>query len=196
MLFACGAPGRGACRRDWCAGLALSGGGWRQQFRDADEVVGENRKGEHRFGLGAASNLYLGKPSLRLDPAEHLLDPLAADLADAVTHMMRGAAIDSGFADDAMLADRTIDGDVRRHFAFAQVFDEGGHVVSLVGAKGDAMPRFAAIEDRERGFPFCCSGGMSECRSHGKPVPVLHQDMAHEAQSALAAICLAIEPCV
>src|SRR3954469_7735136 len=56
-------------------------------FRDADQVVGCDREGEHRLGLGASADLDVCKRGLRLDPAEHLLDPLADPLADGVAGM-------------------------------------------------------------------------------------------------------------
>jgi hypothetical protein len=90
-----------------------------EQLWDADQVVSCDRKGEHRRGFGQSSNLDLVEPSLCLDPAEHLLDPPAQDLADPITRMPGGAVTDCGLADHAMLADRAIDGDVRRHRPFA-----------------------------------------------------------------------------
>ena len=90
--------------------LVVSGRGLREQLWDADQVVSCDRKGEHRRGLGKSSNLDLVEPGLCLDPAEHLLDPLAQDLADPITRMPGGAAIDCGLAHHAMLADRAVDG--------------------------------------------------------------------------------------
>src|SRR5215211_280800 len=86
-----------------------------QQFGDADEVVGSHREGEDRLGFDTSAHLQLGEAGLRFDPTEHLLDPFAADLADPIACMAGGAAINGGSAHDATLADRAVDGDVRRH---------------------------------------------------------------------------------
>src|SRR4029079_9720763 len=90
-----GQCGRGSVRQ------RLSGRGLREQLWDADQVVSCDRKGEHRRGFGKSSNLDLAEPGLCLDPAEHLLDPLAQDLADPITRMPGGAAIDCGLAHHA-----------------------------------------------------------------------------------------------
>src|SRR5215207_11744937 len=74
------AMGRGGLLPGLCR-VSLSGRGLCQQFRDADQVVGGDREGEHRLGLGASADLDLCKPGLRLDPAEDLLDALADPLA-------------------------------------------------------------------------------------------------------------------
>src|SRR5690606_29354685 len=104
--------------------------------------------------LGTPSEFDLGEPGLRLDPAEHLLDPLAADLADPIAGMTGGAAVDRCLADPPMLADRTVDGDVGRYLAAAQVFDESGHVVCLVGAERDATASLAPVKHGERRLPL------------------------------------------
>ena len=113
------------------ASVVVSDGGLCQQLGNADQVVGGDCEGEDRLGLGASADLDLCEPGLRLDPAEHLLDPLADDLADAIAGMPRRAAVDRCPAHPPAFADRAVDGDVRRHRAVAQVLDEGGDVVSL-----------------------------------------------------------------
>src|ERR1700752_664096 len=75
----------------------------RQEFGNADEIVGRDCEGEGRFGFGASAQLDLGEPGLRLDPSEHLLDAFAADLTHLVARMAGGAGIDGGFAHDTML---------------------------------------------------------------------------------------------
>ena len=52
-----------------------------QQFWGSDEVVGNDRESEDRFGFCTSTHLQLGESGLRLDPAKHLLDPFAEDLA-------------------------------------------------------------------------------------------------------------------
>jgi hypothetical protein len=83
---------------------------------------------------------------------------------------------------------------VRCDLATAQVFDEGSHVIGLVGAKRDAPIRLAAIEQSKRRLALrravCVRGG----RIDREPIAVLHQHLGHEAQTALATVRLAIEP--
>lgn len=64
----------------------LSGGLPSQQLGDAHEVVGCRRKGEERLDPG--------QPGLGLDPAERLLDALAAAQSDRVAGVPRGAPVD------------------------------------------------------------------------------------------------------
>lgn len=69
-----------------------------EKLGDPDEIVGGGREGEDGLDLGSGADLDLGEPGLDLDPAEGLLDPLAAALADLVADMARRAAIDGGLA--------------------------------------------------------------------------------------------------
>jgi hypothetical protein len=75
---------------------------------------------------------------------------LIQPLADPITGMPNGAAIGCGLAHHAMLADRAIDGDF---------LDEGGRIVGLVGAQGDAARPLAAVEYDKRRFPFWTTPG-------------------------------------
>ena len=97
-----------------------SGASVHQQLWQSDQVVSCNRKREHRFGLCTPSHLDLSEPGLCLDPAEHLLNPLAQDLAYPIPGMPGGASIDGRLSDHAVFADPAINGDVGRHFALAQ----------------------------------------------------------------------------
>lgn len=97
-----------------------------------------------------------------------------------------------------MLADRAVDRNVRRHLALPQALDKAGPIVGIVRAQRDAMlllspPAFPAIDHGQGRFPFRRPGRVSQRRIDRKPVAVLHQNMPHEAQPALAAGCLAIE---
>src|SRR5215208_292731 len=85
--------GRGGLLPGLCR-VSLSGRGLCQQFRDGDQVVGGDREGEHRLGLGASADLDLCKPGLRIDPAEDLIDALEDPLADCLAGMPLRAAVD------------------------------------------------------------------------------------------------------
>jgi len=71
--------------------------------------------------------------TLRLDPAEYLLNALADALADCVAGVARRARVDGGLAPLAGLADRVVDSDVRRDLAIPQIPDEIRHVIGFVG---------------------------------------------------------------
>src|ERR1700685_294045 len=91
------------CSLYFAGTIQVSCGGCCQQLGDADQIVGCHGECEQRFDLGASSQFGLGEASLGLDPAEHLLDPLAADLARPIARMSGGASINGGFAHDAQL---------------------------------------------------------------------------------------------
>ena len=63
--------------------LHLSGC-WRQQSWYSDQVVGDHLECEESLGFGEASELELGSTTVGLDPAEALLDALAAALSDLI----------------------------------------------------------------------------------------------------------------
>src|SRR5512132_1704236 len=85
------------------------------------------REGES--GLGAADEAGLAKSRDRLDPPERLFDPFTDALALAVASVSGGAPVDGG---EACLACH-----VRPHVHRAQLFDEIGRIVALVGAERD-----------------------------------------------------------
>ena len=84
-----------------------------QELGKPDQIVGRQRHGEGGVDPGAASQFDLGETGRRLDPAEHLLDPLAAALADGIARMTQGAPVDGRLARLAGLAQMPVDGDVR-----------------------------------------------------------------------------------
>jgi len=98
---------------------------------------------------------------------QHRLDPLAADLADRIARVAGGAAAHGHFPDHAALSDRAV-GDMRRHLAGAQDLDEGGHVISLVGAQCDAALAQAAAEHGERRLPLGGAGRARQRRVDGE----------------------------
>src|SRR4029079_15760847 len=57
------------------------------------------RESRCRFGLCTPAHLDLRDPGLCLDPAEHLLNPLAQDLAYPIPGMPGGASIDGRLSD-------------------------------------------------------------------------------------------------
>ena len=110
--------------------------------------------------------------------------------------MAGGAAIDGGLAHDSELADCTVDGNVRRHLTIAKLFDEAGHIISLVGAERDAAITPAPVQHAERRLALRRPGGMRQGGIDRQPIAVLHQHIPYEAQPALAAVRLAIKPCI
>ena len=122
-----------------------------------------------------------------------ILDPLAQDLAYRRAGVA-GAAIDRCRAHHPMFADRAIDGDMRRHLALTQVFNEGGEIVSLSAPTVMRQPRLRRSSMANAASLSTVPGRVSEPRIDRKPVAVLLQNVPHEAQPALAAIRFAIEP--
>ena len=85
----------------------------------------------------AAAELGLAQSRARLDPAEDLLDALAATLAGAVTGMARRAPIDPGLAPLAGLGEVVLDRDMGGHFAVPQLLDKVCNVKTLVPSQRD-----------------------------------------------------------
>src|ERR1044072_5500034 len=191
--------GRGSAKggvASWLRLLVQSCDGLIEEFGHSDEIVGCDRECEDRIGLGGASDLELCKPGLSLHPTEHFLDALATDLADAISDVAGGATVDRASAHNPMLGDAALDRNMRRHAALAQVFDKVGDVKGFVASKRDAAAAFAAVEHGKSCFAFRNTGCVGQGCIGCEPIALLPQHMAHEAQPALAAIRLAIEPCV
>ena len=111
-----------------------------------------------------------------LRPSEHLLDPLADFLGEAVAGMACRAPVDGGAPVGVVL------GYVRGDLHLAQRRDEGGGVVVLVRAQCNPVASFHAAQHGQRGLAFGGAGGVGEDRIDDEAVAVLHQDMAHVAQ--------------
>ena len=164
-----------------------------EQSGQTHEVVGDGCEGEQRLDRRPPPQLDLPHPGSRLDPAEGLLDPLAAAQADRIAGVARGAAVDGDLAHLAGLRHRPVDGDVRRHPPRPQIADEGLHVEQLVRAQRDPVPTGAAVEHEQGRLALGRAGGVSEAGVHHQAVAVLHQRVAEVAQPALPAVRLAVE---
>jgi hypothetical protein len=86
-------PQRSASGRRVCSSPARSCR-HRQQFGQPRQVVGRSREGEVPTDAIASSELGLLLPADRLHPAEGFLDPFADALADGISGVSRGAAVD------------------------------------------------------------------------------------------------------
>ena len=111
----------------------------------------------------AAPEFGLAQSRARLDPAEDLLDALAAPLADAVTGMARRAPVYLGLAPLAGLGDVVLDGDMGGHLAVPQFLDKIRDVKTLVPAHRDPTPAASTLH---RAMPV---GPIQE--KWGRPTP-------------------------
>jgi hypothetical protein len=136
----------------------------------------------------------LAKPACVLIQPNTSSTRLRWPLACRVTGVAPRALVDERAADLAGLAHRAVDGDVRRHLARPQRADEVGNVVAPVGAERDAPPSVAmALHEVERRLALCRAGGPRRHRAYHQPVAVLHEDVAHAGETALASAALAVE---
>ena len=113
-------------------GLWSSGG---EEFGKSDEVVGGSFEGEHPSYSIATAVLCLTEGGSGLDPAKWLFDAFTQALADGVTRVPGGAAV------DRRAAAAGIASDMRRHAEVAQIGDVGGGIVGLVRPQRDAARR-------------------------------------------------------
>ena len=99
--------------------------------------------------MTAASTRSRPRPAEPLDPVEHLFDPFAATLADAIADVTRGASIDCRLARRAGLAEVSVDRNVRRNRSIPEVVHELRDVIGLVRTEGD--PLASAIPPIDQG---------------------------------------------
>jgi hypothetical protein len=129
------------------------------------------------------------------EPARTPLRCACADLNDRVARLAGGAAIHGRLADRAAHVDRTIDGDVWRHPALTQVCDKR---VTSQALSAPSVKRRRLL--RRSSMASAASGSAVRWRKSAplrrQARAVLHQHVAHEAQPALAAGRLAVEPCI
>ena len=102
--------------------------------RQSDQVVGSHRQGELEAKACRPAQHRSGKAADGLAPAERFLDALALLLAHRIARVPRCAAV------DRRTAARVVLRDVRRDAQRAQVVDERGRVVPLVGAERQPPP--------------------------------------------------------
>ncbi len=128
-------------------------------------------------------------PADRLAPAEVLLDPLAHDLAQAITRMPCGTAIDG-----AATVPRVVAGDVGRDIPLATGCYEVDCVVGFVGANAAPTRRGRhCLEHRHRGAALAESVRMGDHGADHQAIAVLHQRMALVAQRCRRIVALAEE---
>src|SRR5438067_1293695 len=108
--------------------LQTGSSGCRQNFRDADEIVGSCGQYEEPFHQATTAISGLAQAADGLHPPERFFDPFALDRADAIAGMPGRAGIDRRAAVGIVLRD------MRRAAALAAAGDEVGGVIVLVAA--------------------------------------------------------------
>lgn len=135
----------------------------------------------------------LSQPSGVLDPAEHVLDALAAALAGRVAGMPRGPAVDRG-APPGLAGVVGVLRDVRCHAELAQVHHEVARVEMLVRAEGPARSLRQVRQHVDRGQRLSRAVGAGGPRGDDQAVPVLHQHVARVDEPGLLARPLMEQP--
>lgn len=143
------------------------------EFGDAKEVVGRADQVSSELGAPAATISTSPKTSHGLDPSEDLLDAPADPLADGVTKMTYGTAINGGPAVRVL-------SDMRRDVGITAVGDEVGGIVAAVSSKRDAATSLALLEHRDGCLSFAVPRSLAYTQVDQQAVPILNQGMTSE----------------
>src|SRR5215212_8159623 len=170
----------------------------RDQFGNADQVVGDQI--EHEVGGDAADAAMFGLAhgAVLLAPTEYAFDHRAARLRHAIAIMLRGASVDGAFPSLAGLGRTIVLRHMRCDVAGAKIGHMIGRVIGLVLAGGDpAAGGFApGLEHGLRGAALGGAIGVSNHAGHRQAMPVLHGGMAHIGEFSLSPRGLAVKPAV
>src|SRR5213594_4645433 len=143
---------------------------------DADQVVGREGKRKHPVHTAGAPVPRLAHQADGLEPAEDLLDALAAALAHAVAGMPRGATVDRAGPIGRVLRH------VRGHAQQPDRGDEIPRVIALVGPERYALPALSLPKQGQGRRPLGVAAGRDHAAGHGEAVAVLHQHVAGVAE--------------
>src|SRR6516162_11548498 len=126
-------------RANLCVDLAGFCGVWAElrvwlrrgphQFAQPDEIVGSDSQREYPADTGQTAMTGLAETGDRLGPAEHLLNALAHPPTDRIAGVAGRSTV------DCRPPVRRVLRDMRRHIVLAQIGDEAGHIIGLVGTE-------------------------------------------------------------
>ena len=139
-----------------------------------EQDIGDQGEGEDRIDLGMSSQLDLGETGRALGPSEHLLDALAAALADLIAGVACGALVYRRCPRLAGLGEMPVDRDMRGDGPFAQILDELTHIIGLVGAERDAAAPLAPLQHRQRRHALGGAASLGDATIHRQAVAILH----------------------
>jgi hypothetical protein len=138
-----------------------------------------------QFGL--ADEFGLGQAAHALHPAKGFLNALAHFQAGLVAFLPLGAAINGR----VLVFGR----DMRSNFESAAAFDKGLAVVTFVGPHGDPLALVGpASQHGQCRFSFGGAAGLGHFHIHYQTVAVLHQDVAHVAQTGFVTLGFFVQP--
>src|SRR6516225_4468300 len=103
------------------------------QFAQPDEILGSGRQREYPADTGQTAMTGLAETGDRLGPAEHLLNALAHPPTDRIARVAGRSTV------DCRPPVRRVLRDMRRHIVLAQIGDEAGHIIGLVGTERDPV---------------------------------------------------------
>src|SRR5262245_18700054 len=175
---ACHSPGRWAARTPRLVSCC-----YREQVAHPDEVVRGQGEGKDPAYAGPSPVTSLPHQSDCLEPAEDLLDALAAFLTDRVRGMTCHSRVDRAVTH--------LLGDVRRRVSIAESFHKGSRVVRLIAADRDSLRSWNLVQELKGDRAFGRPRGLTEPCAHGQAVAVLHDYVAHEAQLGFVTLSLA-----
>src|SRR6516164_222002 len=123
------------------------------QFAQPDEIVGSDSQREYPADTGQTAMTGLAETGDRLGPAEHLLNALAHPPTDRIAGVAGRSTV------DCRPPVRRVLRDMRRHIVLAQIGDEAGHIIGLVGTERDPVIAWSGRDHLQRGRALGCPGG-------------------------------------
>src|ERR1700757_3882474 len=102
-------------------------------FAQPHELGGGGRQREYPADTGQTAMTGLAETGDRLGPAEHLLNALAHPPTDRIARVAGRSTV------NCRPPVRCVLRDMRRHIVLAQIGDEAGHIIGLVGTARDPV---------------------------------------------------------
>src|SRR5208337_5043016 len=149
-----------------------------EQVAHPDQVVGSSCKSESPTDSGDATVTSLAQPADGLEPAEDLFHPLAPPLAESITGVAGGAAIDRAVG---LLRD------MRGNAMLAEFQDEFFLIVTLVGTQRDPAPAGDLFHHRQGRLGLGATAGLSQAGVDHQAVTIVHLHVARVAELGLFA---------
>src|SRR5580704_7028999 len=170
----------------------------RDQFGDADQVVGDQIEQEISSDRGDAAMLGLAHRAVLLAPAENAFGHRPARLRHVVAFVSRGASVDGALPTLAGCGDAVVLRHMRCDVDGAQIGNMIGRVISLVFAHRDAAAGLLGfgLEHDLRSATLSSAVGERDHSGHRQSMPVLHGGVPHVAKLRLPPGGLAVKPTV
>jgi hypothetical protein len=143
-----------------------------RQMAHTHQVVGHAGEVEDPRHFAHSAMPHFAQPRRRLQPAETFLDAFPLALADLVSRVPGGAAINRDAARTRMVLRP-----MRRHPQVPVLRHKPARIESLVAAYRHRLCARHSLQHEQRGVALRRAVGLQSFRIHDQPVPVFHQQM-------------------